>query len=254
SATPTANLYTAGAITVLTSASQGSRRIFSFASPTPNAPSNNLVSGITQTSLTLNWLDNSANELGFVVYRSTDLVNYSFIAQTAANSTSFTDTGLNPGTNYFYTVQALTEGALSTITSFSGTTLPAGNDTCNGAGGNWSVPATWTDGSVPTSADNVTIGSGCTATVDTAASALTVGIQSGGVLQFELTNAQTLTVAQAVVVNSGGILQSNPAGAQAGHVLSIGTNLTNNGTIDFSTNGNTAGAGITFTGAADATA
>jgi hypothetical protein len=35
----------------------------------------------------------------------------------------------------------------------------------------------------------------------------------------------------------------------AGHVLSLAGNLTNNGTLDFSTSGNLAGAGITFTGA-----
>ena len=37
------------------------------------------------------------------------------------------------------------------------------------------------------------------------------------------------------------------------HVLSLGGNLTNNGTLDFSTNGNTAGANITFTGASNNT-
>jgi hypothetical protein len=36
-------------------------------------------------------------------------------------------------------------------------------------------------------------------------------------------------------------------------VLSVGRDLTNNGTIDFSTNANTAGAGITFTGTTDTT-
>ena len=47
SATAVANLYTAGAITVLTSASQGSRRIFTFSPPTPTAPTTLSFTGVT---------------------------------------------------------------------------------------------------------------------------------------------------------------------------------------------------------------
>jgi uncharacterized repeat protein (TIGR01451 family) len=73
------------------------------------------------------------------------------------------------------------------------------------------------------------------------------------VLQFEQTTARTLTVGTDVTVQNGGTLQSNPAGTQTGHSLSIAGNLTNNGTLDFSTNADTAGAGIVFTGAANNT-
>jgi hypothetical protein len=194
-----------------------------FTPVVPNAPSNNLVTGITANSLTLNWLDNAANEQGYVIYRSTDNVIFNFIAQTAANSTSFTDTGLSPSTNYFYTVQAVTEGALSTITSFGATTSPAGTDTCLGAGGNWDSPGTWTDGSVPTSADNVSIGSGCTVTVNVA-------------------NAVALNV----TIDSGGTLQSPAAGAVITNNLTVNGGVTNNGTLDFSTNGDTSAAILTF--------
>ena len=78
-------------------------------------------------------------------------------------------------------------------------------------------------------------------------------MQSGGILQFEATTARTLTVATSVTIDSGGIFRTASTGTQTGHVLSIGTNLTNNGTLDFSTNADTAGAGITFTGAANNT-
>jgi hypothetical protein len=249
SATPVANLYTAGAITVLTSATDGNRRIFSLTPPVPVAPSNNGVTGIGQLALTLNWLDNASNEAQYAVYRSTDNINFSFVGSAAENATSFSDTALTPGTNYFYRVFAVSEGALSSAATFSTATLGAGNDTCNGAGGNWNTPGTWTDGSVPTSGDNVTIGSGCTVTIDTAAAAFTVTVQSGGTLQYESVAARTLTVGGDVTVNAGGVLQTQNVGAIAAHVLSLGGSLTNNGTIDFSTSGNTAGAGITFTGA-----
>jgi hypothetical protein len=220
-----------------------------FTPNVPLAPSGMGVDMITQTSMRLNWGDNATNEVGYVIYRSTDNVNFSFLTQIAANSTSFTDTLLSPGTTYFYQINAVSEGALSTNLALAGTTSPAGNLT-SVQSGNWSDSATW-GGSVPSSADNVTIANGHTVTIDSS-SALTVTVQSGGVLQFEATTARTLTVTQSVTINSGGTFQSNAAGTQTGHILSVGTDLINNGTIDFSTNANTAAAGIVFTGAADA--
>ena len=48
SATPTANLYTAGAITVLSSGAQGSRRVFTFTPPVPNSPTGLNFSAVSQ--------------------------------------------------------------------------------------------------------------------------------------------------------------------------------------------------------------
>src|SRR6185503_2850467 len=134
SATPTANLYTAGAITVLTSASQGSRRIFSFTPPTPNAPTALNFTGVTQLAMTLNWTD-SANETLYAVYRSTDGINFNFDGTAVQNATSYNATGLNPSTNYFWNVYAVSEGALSTALSGSQMTTPAGNISSTAAGG-----------------------------------------------------------------------------------------------------------------------
>ena len=244
SATPTANLYTAGAITALTSGAQGSRRIFTLTPPTPTAPTALSFTGVTGTAMTLNWVD-SPDETLYGVYRSTDGTNYSFDGTAAQNATSYNATSLTPSTNYFWRVFAVSEGALSTALAGSQMTNAPANITCNGAGGNWSAAGSWTGG-VPTNADNVTIGAGCTITVDvTTAVAFNTTVQSGGILQYITTPASTLTVSQDVTVNSGGTITAG-AGVLTTHVLSVNGNLINNGTLDLFT---TAGVGLTFTGA-----
>ena len=136
--------------------------------------------------------------------------------------------------------------------SGSGSAVPHASISCVAPGGLWSSTSTWSGGIVPTSADDVTITNGCAVTIDTAAAALGLAVVNGGTLQYEDTTARTLTVDADVTVNAGGTLQSAATGAQTGHLLLVGGNLVNAGAIDFSTNSDTAGAGITFTGATDA--
>jgi hypothetical protein len=246
SATAVANTYVAGSIPVLSSAANGSRRIFSFAPPVPTAPTALTFAPVSAGSMTLNWSD-SPDELGYAIYRSTDGVSYVFDGAAAQNATSYAANGLAPATNYFWRVFAVSEGALSTALAGTQATNPPGNITSVQTG-NWNDPNTW-GGSVPTVNDNATIANGHTVTINATSSALTVTVQSGGALEFEAATARTFTVAGSVTIASGGAFRSAATGTQTGHVLSIGGNLTNNGTVDFSTNSNTAGAGITFTGA-----
>ncbi|MBC7899585.1 MAG: carboxypeptidase regulatory-like domain-containing protein [Saprospiraceae bacterium] len=198
-----------------------------FTPNVPAAPTALAFAPVTATSIQINWADNATNEVGYIINRSLDGINYTFLAQTAANATSFTDTVLNPATTYFYQVSAISEGASSAALSGSQATAGLGSDTCNGAGGNWSATGTWSDGTVPTASDNVTIGSGCTVSID-------------------IPTAEAF----AVTINSGGTLQSPLAGTVTTNNLTVSGNLTNNGTLDLSTNGNTSGAGLTFGGGA----
>jgi fibronectin type III domain protein len=70
-------------------------------------------SGLTANALpgaiSLGWQDNSPNEIGFQVLRSTTGASGTFttITTTAAKVTSYTDTGLDPNQQYCYKVQAI---------------------------------------------------------------------------------------------------------------------------------------------------
>jgi uncharacterized repeat protein (TIGR01451 family) len=100
----------------------------------------------------------------------------------------------------------------------------------------------------------VIIADGSTVTIDTAAAAyaLAVGEGSSGILGFEPSPAQSLTVGSNVAIAGGGTFRSAATGTVTAHSLVVGGNLTNDGTLDFSTNLDTAGASITFTGAQNA--
>ena len=176
--------------------------------------------------------------------------------------TTFSATGLTPSTNYDFYVYSYNNVAcsgiaynLSSPTSGSQVTNPIANIVSTGVGGLWSVPATWVGGIVPDGGDNATIVDGATVTIDISPTVtnLTIGGGTSGILEYEQTTARTLTVTSNAIVNAGATFRSNNAGSVITHVLSVAGNLTNNGTLDFSTSANTAGARITFTGAADAT-
>ncbi|MEO8862452.1 MAG: fibronectin type III domain-containing protein, partial [Ginsengibacter sp.] len=92
---------------------------YSFSSPVPITPGSLTFSGVTSTSMTLNWADLSSNETGFLIYESTDGINYNFVTQTASNATTSPQTGLTTGILYYWKVYAVSEGALS-ATALSG--------------------------------------------------------------------------------------------------------------------------------------
>lgn len=92
-------------------------KIYDFVPPVPTAPLSLTFSGIGNTAMTLNWSDQSSNERGFAIYRSTDGINYTFVSQAAANATSSLQTGLSENTTYHWKVYAVSEGALSSALS-----------------------------------------------------------------------------------------------------------------------------------------
>jgi hypothetical protein len=93
----------------------------------PTAPSGLSAVGTSASIILLNWTDNSSNETGFEVERSPDgSGSWTLINTTAANATSYSNTGLTEATTYYYRVRAVNTGGNSSYTSVDdGLTYPA---------------------------------------------------------------------------------------------------------------------------------
>ncbi|MDN5205237.1 fibronectin type III domain-containing protein [Fulvivirgaceae bacterium BMA10] len=84
----------------------------------PSAPSSLSASSTSMTTIDLSWTDNSSNETGFEIERSTvSGSGYTLITTTNSDITSFTDSGLTAGTTYYYQIRAINGVGQSTYTS-----------------------------------------------------------------------------------------------------------------------------------------
>jgi predicted phage tail protein len=93
----------------------------------PARPTNLAVTGRTQTTVSLSWADNSANELGFYIERATNnSFSANFVRFTGpANTPSFQVTGLDPNRRYYFRVRAFNGlGTSQPSPTVSTTTLP----------------------------------------------------------------------------------------------------------------------------------
>ncbi len=119
--------------------------------PPPAPPSGLTASVLSPSTIRIDWTDNSSNETGFRVERSTDGSFWLFVANTGANVTSATSLYLTPGTTYYFRVRA-TEGSNYSAWSSvaSATTFPppaAPTNVVATAIGASSITVTWTDNS-----------------------------------------------------------------------------------------------------------
>ena len=70
------------------------------------APTNLICSVVSSVQINLSWTDNSDDEVGFKIERSTDNVFWNQIATVGANVTTYSDMGLTPNKTYYYRVRA----------------------------------------------------------------------------------------------------------------------------------------------------
>lgn len=215
-----------------------------FLPPTPLDPASLTFTSVTTTAMTLNWTDNATNEVGYAIYQSSDGSSYAFITQLAAHAgtgaMNYTSTGLVPNTTYYWRIYAVTEGGVSTALAASQSTAGAPNDT-SATSGLWSSPTTWVSGGVPTSITNVVIADGHTVTIDKnfTVNSLTMGTGVSGILRYGNDNTPRYdTVITGVTVNVGGTLDVSTSSNTNGHLLVVGGDLINNGTLNLATDAN----------------
>jgi hypothetical protein len=91
----------------------------------PAAPSALAATAVSASGVNLTWVDNSDNEGGFKIERSTDGVNFLQIVVAGANATSFLDTTASPSTTYTYRVRATNVIGDSAFTAPATATTPA---------------------------------------------------------------------------------------------------------------------------------
>ena len=240
------NSSTAGNITNLNSASNGSRVMYTFTPPavSASAPSGLNFTAVGTSSMTLNWTDNSSNEDGFAIYRSDDGgVTYTYVSQVAANATSSVQSALSPGTTYYWKVYAVTEGALSSALNGNQATTACGVPVTNtmaliiGGAYNWNTAANWSLGHVPTACENavitftrlIAVTSTAQVTMNASASVNNLNINavygsSGTKLLQVLTNGYSLTVNGNLSISStGGTAAANEVDllASTGSVVTV---------------------------------
>ena len=93
----------------------------------PNAPSGLSATATTHSQIGLTWTDNSNNELGFEIERSTTGTGgpYSPLVTVGANTSSYSDDGLTGSTEYCYRIRAVNGSGSSTYDGPVCATTPA---------------------------------------------------------------------------------------------------------------------------------
>jgi hypothetical protein len=94
-------------------------------SATPSAPTDLTATSLSAFTITLNWTDTAANEMGTYIERALAAAGpWSSNAFVRAGITSFTDTNLSPNTTYHYRVRAFNQTANSAYSNVTNATTP----------------------------------------------------------------------------------------------------------------------------------
>src|SRR5207244_13195144 len=88
------------------------------------SPSTLAATAISRSEIDLSWTDNSANEDGFRIERSTDGTNFAEIATVGPNVTTYADTGLTRNKQYYYRVRAYNSAGTSAYSNVASAETP----------------------------------------------------------------------------------------------------------------------------------
>lgn len=241
-------VYPSGNITNLHSTADGSRRVYTFTPPTaPAAPTWGTPTSITTTGMTLNWTDNATDELGYIILKSTDNVNFTQQGSLlAANTITSIITGLAPGTTFYWKILAIKEGSGAEASGSETTLAGATYYWVGSSGSTWSTAANWNttaDGTGSTRSLVLTTdvlivdGAGTTAG---AATTISVDLASFSIGQFKVTSntactlQSSITTTRTITITGGG---GTDFLIESGCTLNL-TNSTNPIVFVFSGSGN----------------
>ena len=259
---PVTNSFAASVpIANLAGITNGSLRTFSW-TPTvytvPSPPTNLTFTGVTTSTITPNWVDNSTDETLFIITRATDAaftqnVVVSYLPSTTSASTgtaySLPQTGLAPSTLFYYSIQATSEAVIPAagVTSNQATLNATTYFWVGATNGTWSTPTNWNTFPDGTGLPRTTVETTDALIIDgagtTPGGALTINIDGGSytVGQLVITNNSVLTLQSAnttarTITISGGI--GDDFIVDAGATLLL-TNATQAAAINFVNTGNT---------------
>jgi rhamnogalacturonan endolyase len=91
----------------------------------PAAPSSLTATAVSSSRIDLSWTDDSSDEDGFKIERSTDGTSFTQIATVGANVTTYSDTGLSASTTYYYRVRAHNSAGDSSYSNTANATTQA---------------------------------------------------------------------------------------------------------------------------------
>ncbi|MEI8350433.1 MAG: fibronectin type III domain-containing protein, partial [Candidatus Omnitrophota bacterium] len=118
---------------------------------TPSAPSNLTANVISSTQINLAWQDNSNNELGFKIHRSTDGTTFTLLTTVGVDAITFSNEGLTASTTYYYKVLAYNASGSSSFSNTAQTTTLSGDfpltpsSLTATANGSDKIDLSWTD-------------------------------------------------------------------------------------------------------------
>lgn len=90
----------------------------------PASPSELQATALSSTQIRLSWTDNSPNESTFIIERRIDGGSFAWAAEVSANTCSYINTGLSPGTAYYFRIKARNSAGDSAYSAIAWVTTP----------------------------------------------------------------------------------------------------------------------------------